>query len=208
MCGRYDFDDSKDIFEINRILDEINSKLQDKNAYKTGEIFPTDNVPIFSHSSNMINTEIMKWGFPRWDNKGVIINARSETCAKKKMFSDSLFEKRCVIPSTGFYEWQKIDASKKKDKYIFNMENSPMLYMAGLYDSFKVDDDLKKCFVILTTEANSSISDIHTRMPVILYENELEDWLFDIDYIDRIFRRDDVHLNRKIILKKELQLSI
>jgi len=83
-----------------------------------------------------------------------------------------------------------------------------MLYMAGLYDSFKVDDDLKKCFVILTTEANSSISDIHTRMPVILYENELEDWFFDIDYIDRIFRRDDVHLNRKIILKKELQLSI
>lgn len=193
MCGRYYFDTEKDILEVIKILEELNSK-----HIKTGEIFPTDNVAIISKGCKKMTTSIMKWGFPKWDGKGVIINAKSETCAEKKMFSKPLMEKRCVIPSTGFFEWQKNDDSKKKDKYLFTMKDTSMLYMAGLYNLFKINDTLLPCFVILTQEANSSISDIHNRMPVILYKDELENWLFDNEYIDKVFSRNDIILNHKI----------
>ncbi len=210
MCGRYDFDDASDIFEINKILEEINSRLNNssKSSYKTGEIFPTNNVPIISSKDKKLDASIMKWGFPKWDGKGVIINAKSETCASKKFFSKPLFEKRCVVPSTGFYEWKKIDDSKNKDKYLFTMNNGPMLYMCGLYDLFKIDAIYVPCFVILTRDANSYIDDIHNRMPVILNKNEIENWLFDDEFVDAAFNNDKIILNRKKILPKLQQISI
>lgn len=71
----------------------------------------------------------MSWGFPKWDGKGVIINAKSETASEKNI-KQSLLQRRCVIPSTGFYEWN--NAGKSKEKYLFRSETSPVLYMAGI----------------------------------------------------------------------------
>ncbi len=199
MCGRYEFDDRKDVEEIHKIMKELNNGIS--IAYKTGEIFPSYDVPVLSVKSNKPNLSVMMWGFPKWDKKGLIINAKSETALEKKMFSKPLIEKRCVILSTGFFEWQKIDLSKKKDKYLFTLKDSPMLYMAGLYNTFEIEGNIKDCFVILTRNANSYISDIHNRMPVILYRSELKNWLFDKNYIDVVFKRDDVALNRKFLPK-------
>jgi len=116
----------------------------------------------------------MVWGYPNFRGKGVIINARSETAQEKKLFGAALKRRRCVIPSTGFYEW---DAEKKK--YLFNMPDSPMLYMAGIYDQF----DGENRFVILTTEAEGAMAEIHKRMPVIIPKNRIRDWLCDSEKI-------------------------
>lgn len=199
MCGRYEFSDEKDIEEINKILSDINAKYNTSD-YKTGEIYPTNNASILALDDNKKpSLKLMKWGFQNWNNKGVIINAKSETADEKKMFSKSLLERRCVIPSTGFYEWKKKESSKSKDKYLFNVQDESMLYMAGIYNIFKSGDFMYEAFVILTTNANDSIKDIHSRMPVILYKNELKDWLLDYKFINAAFCRDTIVLNKSLI---------
>jgi len=105
-----------------------------------------------------------------------------------------MIQRRCVIPSTGFYEWAKTDA-KTKCKYQFNAPDSPMLYMAGIYTdnpSRAKDEIIAERFVVLTRVANASVRDIHDRMPVILRKDELVRWLTDYDFADFALKGDDV----------------
>ena len=91
MCGRYMITDDADIEEIGRILRDIDDKYNGTGvSVKTGEIFPADNAPILSVQSGKPTLLAMKWGFPKWDGKGVIINAKSETAAEKRMFAGLL----------------------------------------------------------------------------------------------------------------------
>jgi len=68
-----------------------------------GEVFPTNYAPVISSDG----IAVLKWGFPNWKNSGVIINARAETALDKKTFSKPLRERRCAVPSSGFYEWSR-----------------------------------------------------------------------------------------------------
>lgn len=77
---------------------------------------------------------------------------------------------RCVIPSSGFFEWSH---SGLKTKYRFNLPDSPILFMAGLYQDF--GGELR--FVIITTSANDSMIEVHNRMPVVLQGAERDTWL-------------------------------
>lgn len=196
MCGRYQFTDERDIEEVKNIIREIDRKYNGTVSYKTGEIFPTNTVPVLVAGSTL---QLMAWGFPRWDNKGVVINAKSETAAEKKMFAKSLHERRCVIPSTGFFEWQQRSGEKSKDKFLFNSPQDDVLYMAGIYNVFQTGETTDERFVIFTRAANDSIGDVHDRMPVILYKNEIDDWLSDTRFSELAFRRDNVLLERKIV---------
>ena len=172
MCGRYSlfFDDEYD-HEISEMMKLIKRKYG-QMAVKSGEIFPTKTAPVLVEQNSTVTPVPYKWGFPNFRNKGVIINARAETAEEKKTFKDSLLNRRCVIPSTGFYEWDK-----SKQKYLFNLPESRILYMAGLYNFFK--DEPR--FIILTISANSSVSTIHHRMPVVLEKQQTEEWITDTD---------------------------
>lgn len=174
MCGRYTFFTDKELQEVDEIIEQISNEIL-LEKMKAGEIFPTGVAPILLPERDLVIPRLMVWGFPNFRNKGVIINARSETAREKKLFCSSLERRRCVIPSTGFYEW---DAAKKK--FLFNMPDSGMLYMAGIYSRF--DDENR--FVILTTEANDSMAEVHNRMPVILPKDRIGAWLFDNDKTD------------------------
>jgi putative SOS response-associated peptidase YedK len=176
MCGRYAFFTDRELQEIDEIIEKISDDIQN-DKMKTGEIFPTNVAPVFVPQKEIITPKLMVWGFPRFTGKGVIINARAETVKEKKLFGSSLRERRCIIPSTGFYEW---DADKKK--FIFNMPDSQMLYMAGIYNQFEAENR----FVILTTEANSSMVEVHNRMPVVIPKDRIEDWIMDVDLVDNI----------------------
>jgi putative SOS response-associated peptidase YedK len=201
MCGRYVISDDKEIQEINSIIQGINKKYNGTGlAAKTGEIFPTDTVPILAMLREKPLLWLMRWGFPKWDEKGVIINARSESAAEKALFSDSLIERRCVVPSTGFYEWRRApDGKPTKDKFLFNVDNSPMLYMAAIYTEAPRDGLVYRKFAILTRSANACIRDIHNRMPVILHKNELVRWLKDDDFVSTVFNRDDIRLVKEAV---------
>ncbi|NLP30592.1 MAG: SOS response-associated peptidase [Clostridiales bacterium] len=166
MCGRYTLYTDRDIEDLDNILSKIDDPK--KENMKTGEIFPSNTVPVLLYEEKEIKPQLMVWGFPGFKNKQLIINARSETAAEKPMFKTAMQSRRCVIISTGFFEW---DCDKRR--YQFNMPDSEMLFMAGLYSHFDEDDR----FVILTKEANSSISQVHHRIPVVLEQRLIHDWL-------------------------------
>ena len=200
ICARFVLLDEGEIAEINKIVQEVGMKYDGKGlTMKTGEIFPTDAAPIVLLENGKPSIHLMMWGFPKRDNKGVLINARSETASQKRMFAAPFARRRCVIPTTGFLEWEK-GKGRAKQKIQFNTADSPMLYIAGIYTDYppkNKDEPPTSRFVILTQPANDSISDIHSRMPVILYKNEIRRWLTDIAFANTIISRNTVGLIRK-----------
>ena len=110
MCGRYSLFDNQDNAEILKIIQEVSRRHPEMEFHK-GEIYPTNRVPVLLSEANTIVADLSSWGFPKYRGSGVIINARAETADEKRTFRDSLLFRRCVIPSTGFYEW---DRQKKR----------------------------------------------------------------------------------------------
>jgi putative SOS response-associated peptidase YedK len=178
VCGRYNFtvEQNEEIIEI---LEKLNAKFQGKEA-KIGEVFPTNLAPILIEEQKEVSPTLSVWGFPKFDQKGVIINARSETAFEKRTFRDSLLNRRCIVPSTGFYEW-----NSEKKKFLFHQEGTNTLYMAGLYTHYK--DEMR--YVILTTEANESMKDIHTRMPLVIPKQEIDTWIMDYTATNDLLKR-------------------
>jgi putative SOS response-associated peptidase YedK len=193
MCGRYNFTVEQSD-EIREILEKLNAKFH-QTAVKNGEIYPTDRAPILIEEEKEVSPTLSNWGFPKFDGKGVIINARVETALKRRL-RDSLVNRRCVIPSTGFYEW---DGGKKK--YLFRLEDTNALYMAGLYNVYQ--GELR--YVILTTHANASMKEIHNRMPLILPKKELATWILDQSATGDLLRSVPPQLVRQIVDSERLK---
>lgn len=175
MCGRFSLKDN--IQEVQDILEEL-SRDPDAPPVKTGEIFPTDIVPVLEQGREKPRAAAMAWGFPRWDGKGVIFNARAETALHKPLFRTALLRHPVAVPTTGFYEWKTVPGQRKKQKYIFCDPEAEVLYLAGFYDFFKEKSGPeRRCFTILTTDANTSMAAYHNRMPLLLRHSEREAWL-------------------------------
>jgi putative SOS response-associated peptidase YedK len=121
-----------------------------------------------------------RWGLiPPWAKDISIgtkmINARAETITEKPSFRTPLFSKRCLVPADGFYEWQQ-DAGKQPFR-IF-VKTNPIFAMAGLWERWQSPDGgMIDSFSIITTEANSFMKPIHSRMPVILKKEDEKAWL-------------------------------
>lgn len=184
LCGRYLLQLEEEISELRQIISEVSERFKDTPllaSMKTGEVFPTNVAPVLVPGRNKEQATLMKWGFPKWQGKGVIINARSETAIEKKMFRSSLLERRCVVPTTGYFEWQKSEGSKK-NKYLFRLPGTHMVYLAGFYETFDVKKLPYEAYLILTTAANKSVASYHERMPLVLEADKVNDWLHDEAY--------------------------
>lgn len=181
MCGRYSLFVENDAEEIREIIRQAG------DAVKTGEIFPTNLAPILLEDGQGLRAQGVSWGFPRFGSGGVIINARSETAAEKRTFKSCLASRRCVIPSTGFYEW---DGTKQK--FLFRQQKDGLLYMAGLWNEFGGE----RRFVILTTAANASVADIHNRMPLVLQRDQLAPWAQNLGAAMQILQQTPPQLAR------------
>lgn len=166
MCGRYQFT-AEQCEEIRQIAEAIQRKYG-KESWSPGEIRPANHAPVLVAISNSPAPQLMKWGYELPNT--LIINARAETAAEKPLFRESIGTRRCLVPSTGFYEW---DSSKRK--YLFTLPGEPVLYMAGLYDQRNGED----CYCILTTAPNDSMRPIHNRMPLVVPRGKMQDWLID-----------------------------
>lgn len=195
MCATYTVFTEQEILEMRQILADISNRIYG-GSVATGDVYPNNIAPIFRMENGMLTPIPIKWGFPHWDGKShPIINARSETAQEKRMFKQSLLERRCVVPSTGFYEWQHISGKSTKQKYLLNQPNSKMLYMAGFANTFKDNSgNLYEAFCILTTAASKSVSEIHNRMPIIITLDEREKWLTDRNYMECVLKRAGAEL--------------
>ena len=84
-----------------------------------------------------------------------------------------------------FYEW-----NKSKEKFSYERKDAPVLFMAGCYNWY---EDQER-FVIITTEANPSVAPVHNRMPLILEQEELKDWVLDDGAIEYLLHKTPVLL--------------
>lgn len=168
MCGRYFVSDEM-VRELERVVKIPDPGLVTERA----DVYPSQKAIVLAERCRDIRLEPMSWGFPRFTGKGLIINARAESALESAMFRDSLLRRRCVIPAGGFYEW-----NRAHEMATFTDGNTPILYMAGFYNTFGSDQR----FVILTTEANASVSPVHVRMPLILSESDIRSWIFDEEF--------------------------
>ena len=167
MCGRFYIDETT-AKAIDRIVRRVGNQLH--QAHYAGDIFPTGKSTIIRGKQHTPIAEHMAWGFSGREKKGGLINARAETILSRPTFRDSILLRRCIIPSAHFYEW-----TPAKEKVSFERPDTPTLLMAGIYDT---TPDLPH-FVIITTGANASMAPYHPRMPLILDESEVDEWLFD-----------------------------
>lgn len=165
MCGRYfiQVDDPQ--------LRAVFAAVEQEERMKTGEIFPNDSVPALTADGD---PRLMQWGFTRYNGGGKVINARSETATEKNMFAKAMRERRCLLPASNYFEWQR-SGGVKKQKFAISLPDNEPLYMAGLYRLEK--NVTLPVFVILTRQAAQSVSNIHDRMPVILPKAVLPLWL-------------------------------
>ncbi len=104
-------------------------------------------------------------------------NARAETVAEKPMFRDAFRRTRCVIPASGYYEWETRPDGKQP--YYITPTDGPILTIAGLWSEWRdrVNDETLVTCTMIITEANSFISAIHDRMPVLLDRESADAWL-------------------------------
>ena len=180
MCGRYYVDDET-AREIEKIVRNLDRKL---HVERTGDIRPSQRAAVIRGENKHLMADCMAWGFPRFDGKGLLINARAESAMERKTFRNSVQHRRCIIPAKSFYEWDK-----SKEKFSFERYDSPVLFMAGCYNQYDQDR-----FVILTTDANPSVSPVHDRMPLILEPDELESWVLDDGATEFILHKTPVML--------------
>lgn len=169
MCGRYALDTDIDV-----LIAHYKAMLGERKFEGNEEIFPTDTVPIIREVNNR-EIDFLKWGFMPSFTKRPLINARGETVNMKPTFKNSFINKRCIIPATSFFEWEKIEG-KKIRRRIRVEEN--LFSMAGLYSSFyDIEGKPYEAFTILTINANDQMEHIHHRMPVILRKEDEDIWL-------------------------------
>lgn len=144
-------------------------------------VAPTLQVPVVRNTGDRNELVNMRWGLiPHWSKDAKIgaslINARCETVAEKPSFRSAIRSRRCIIPASGFYEWQH--AGTKKLPYYITMNDQSLMAMAGIWEGWKTPEgELAESFSVLTTEANSAVAPLHDRMPVILGQDDYSLWL-------------------------------
>lgn len=172
MCGRFHLGFNHK--ETQKIIQDIPDEQQIQLRF--GDIYPTSFAPILTAEESLA----ARWGFERFDKKGVIINARAETATQKLTFRKSFLDRRCLIPANGFYEWDE-----NKNKFYFTRKDGNLLYLCGFY---RIDDDEPR-FMILTKSATPPVAKHHNRIPVIAEDSirhkYLTDMYFASDYIDK-----------------------
>ncbi len=175
MCGRYNL-----IATGQQIMDHF--KLPSLPAHN-----PDYNIPPGQKILAVVQTEDggnkavnLHWGLiPSWSKDRTIssrlINARAETLAEKPSFKSAYRHRRCLIPATGFFEWQSTETGKQP--YHIHQQDNALFALAGLWEHWEQDQEGVYSCAIITTAANDKISPIHKRMPVIITPEDYNRWL-------------------------------
>ncbi len=178
MCGRFTLtvtpEELADLFDLPAPPEQLAMRYN---------IAPTQPVGVVRLSPRTGEREwaLTVWGLiPSWSKDPSIgarmINARAETVDEKPSFRAAFKRRRCIIPASGFFEWQKTNGAKQP--YYITSATGDILGFAGLWEQWSGPDgeELESC-TILTTDPNEAVSKLHNRMPVILAPEDYDEWL-------------------------------
>jgi putative SOS response-associated peptidase YedK len=171
MCARFTL--MMPWAEVVRLLrGNVRASVQGKASWN---VAPTQLVAIVEDSDTGRHLIMARWGLAvPWSTKPMI-NARSETAASKPTFRKALQERRCLIPTTGFYEWRT--EGNRKQPYLFRREDGAPFAFAGIVDFYPTESGVAPACAILTTSASGFMRQFHERMPVIVPESGWDRWL-------------------------------
>ncbi len=180
MCGRYvvayDPETLVSGFSVTRVTP----------FPKRWNVAPQSPVPVvYETKEGERVAELMRWGLvPHWAKDAAIghklNNARAEGVFDKPSFRQAVRRRRCLLPASGFYEWQPALEPKapKQPWYITASDGTP-LAMAGLFEAWRpgVGAEWLLTCCIVTVDANALMAPIHDRMPVLLAPTHWAQWL-------------------------------
>ena len=165
MCGR---------FTLTTTADELDKRFGVRvlqNITPRWNIAPSQPSLVFRQSCLEVSASFAEFGLRVGKNGKRLINARAETVSKKPIFRDAFSVSRCLVPSSGWYEW----AGKGRPFHV-QLTDARVMAFAGLY--FK-SDSLSQAsqFVILTTAAEAELAKVHHRSPLVLPSSNWQSWL-------------------------------
>lgn len=174
MCGRFAVDPMA--VEVARQFRVIGADRMRTDA----DIRPTTEIStIVARGSDRV-LHPMRWGFvPDWyagpDDGPLLINARAETIATKPAFREACRARRCLIPASGFYEWQSLGAHGKRPHWLAPPDRATMF--AGIWQDWRDGDTTRQSCAIVTCAASPDLAHIHHRLPVAVLPEGRELWL-------------------------------
>ncbi len=176
MCGRYTL-----VTPAKKLAEEFSLDASSVDLPPNYNVAPTQGVAAVLSEGGERRLEILRWGLiPPWADDPQIgsrmVNARAETAPEKPSFRRAFRERRCLIPSDGFYEWKRTNGSKQP--YYIHMKDERPFAFAGLWESWNDNGGpaIRSC-TILTTGPNALVAGVHDRMPVILPAGFYDAWL-------------------------------
>lgn len=182
MCGRYTLIANA---EAIRLLFELPA-FDERLVVPRYNIAPTQPIAVVRNTPRGPELVPMRWGLIPWwakDPKALplLINARAEQLSEKPAFRDAFRYRRCLIPASGFYEWQACGKGAKRPFHVHRQMDAgreePIAF-AGLWETWHGADGSEiDTAVIVTTDANQLLLPIHERMPVIVAAEDFQTWL-------------------------------
>ena len=173
MCGRYVLgispEDLADFFELSEI------RLSYRPRFN---VAPTTLIPVIRRDESGSREAVeMRWGLiPSWAKPGdrlpLMINARAETVATRPAYREAFARRRCIIPASGYYEWQKLRGGLKQPFFVTRRDDQPMAF-AGIWE-FATG---QASAAIITTQAAEETKSIHDRMPATVAMSDWRRWL-------------------------------
>lgn len=189
MCGRF-----VGAFSAELLMEEMTEALSGANMtialVDDGQLFapnyntaPTHTVPILRHQESVVVVDPMQWGLvPSWSKDPSVgskmINARSETITEKPSFRQSVPGRRCIIPMSGFYEWDRTDP-KRKIPYFVTREDGRLMLVAGIWTPSPALEG-RHTFSLITRESMGDLSHIHSRSPVEFHADDALEWMCNL----------------------------
>jgi putative SOS response-associated peptidase YedK len=183
MCGRFNLRTTAS--ELAEFFDIVLDPQLELSLTPRFNIAPSQPVLVIRNHADHAETANLEWGLvPAWARNTAagkrmapLINARGETVSDKPSFRSAFQHRRCLMPASGFYEWQKTTGATKQPWHIHRPDDALMAF-AAIWEQRQDDDGsvIESC-AIITTEANSLMAPIHHRMPVVLEPPDFAAWL-------------------------------
>jgi putative SOS response-associated peptidase YedK len=175
MCGRFGYAEG-----IRALAARFGAEMRTPELAPRYNVAPTQLAPVLLRQGEGKVLALFRWGLrPPWARDGAPqpINARCEEAAGKPYFRAAFRARRCLVPASGFYEWQRVEGGAKVPHWIHDPGGAPLTF-AGLWEPGRREDaEPVRTFCILTTACTDALRPIHDRMPVILGGPERDLWL-------------------------------
>lgn len=177
MCGRFTI--THPDAALARLFDAVPAN--DLPPNPRFNICPTTQVAVVTAQGGQRRLRPMRWGFlPAWyktpTDGPLIINARADTVASKPAFREAIRSRRCLVPASGFYEWQTGEDGRKLPWYFTRSDGAPMAF-AGLWQRWEGAGQALDSVAIVSTEAGPGMQGLHHREAVVLEPADWPLWL-------------------------------